>query len=230
MIACDVKDGVARVAIHRATHGNALTAALVKRLRDILRELATAKIVILTGEGADFCLGRDRQESKSGTPYDAFSVVAELNDSLAGLPGILITAVRGRAFGLGLGLVMRSDIAIASIDAVFALDEVKLGIPPMFIMSAIGDHMAPKHALDAILTSREIDAATALQMGLVSRVVASTALDDSLEQLVADLAARNPEVLLACKSYFRSVNAMPPVARGAFALVEQARFAQSHSH
>jgi hypothetical protein len=38
---------------------------------------------------------------------------------------------------------MRSDLAIASADAAFALDEVKLGIPPMFVMAAIVDHMLP---------------------------------------------------------------------------------------
>jgi enoyl-CoA hydratase/carnithine racemase len=227
MITCDVQGQVARIVIRRAKHGNALTADLVRKLRDIIRDLSASTIVTLTGDGADFCLGRDRNEPKSGSPYDAFSLVTDLNNCISDFPGIMISAVRGRAHGLGVGLVMRSDIAIASNDATFGLDEVKLGIPPMFIMAAIGDHLAPKHALDAILTCREFDASEALQMGLVSRVVATSALASSLDDLVAELATRDARVIRACKGYFRTVASIPRQGRAAFALVEQTKFATS---
>ncbi len=225
MITCDVKGPVARVTIRRSAEGNALTADLVRKLRDTFRELSGAAVVTLTGEGADFCLGRDRHEPKSGTPYDAFSVVSDLNAAVAELPGVLVSAVRGRARGLGVGLVMRSDLAIASDDATFALDEVAHGIPPMFIMSVIGEHLAPKHALDAVLTGREIDAAAALQMGLVSRLVPAASLNATVDGLVAELAARDPAVLSACKRHFQALGTVPAQARAAFALVEQTKFA-----
>ncbi len=228
MIACDVQDRVARIVIRRAEAGNALTADLIRRLRDVFRDLyASSTIVTLTGDGPDFCLGRDRNEPKSGTLYDAFSLVTELNTCISDFPGIMISAIRGRAHGLGVGLVMRSDIAIASSDATFGLDEVQLGIPPMFIMAVIGDHLAPKHALDAILTGREFSANEALQMGLVSRVVPTSALESGLDDLVAELATRDPEVIRACKSYFRTVGSVPSQGRSAFALVEQTKFAMS---
>jgi enoyl-CoA hydratase/carnithine racemase len=70
---------------------------------------------------------------------------------------------------LGFGLIMRSDIAIAAANTRFALDEVKLGIPPMFIMEQILEHLPAKRALDFILTGREFGADEALQIGLVSR-------------------------------------------------------------
>jgi enoyl-CoA hydratase/carnithine racemase len=213
--------------MRRAKEGNALTTDLVRMLCDVFRELSGAPIVTLSGDGPDFCLGRDRNEPKTGTPYDAFSLVSGLNGCVSEYPGILISAVRGRAHGLGVGLVMRSDLAIASNDATFALDEVKHAIPPMFIMSAIGDHLAPKHALDAILTGREFDASTAMQMGLISRVVPTPLLDASVENLVNDLSTRDPTVLFACKRYFRTVGSLPGQARAAFALVEQTKFAMS---
>lgn len=228
MITCEVQGQVARVTIRRPQEGNALTGELVRKLRDTIRELSATTIVTLTGEGPDFCLGRDRKEPRSGTPYDAFSLVTDLNTALSEFPGILISAVRGRAYGLGVGLVMRSDLALAADDATFCLDEVKLGIPPMFIMAAIGDHLAPKHSLDAVLTSREIGAAEALQMGIVSRLTPPAALDKNLDDLVAGLAQRDPKVLLACKRYARTVGSVPAQGRAAFALVEQTNFAMSN--
>lgn len=166
MIKCDVADRLARIAFARAGEGNAFTGDMIRQLRDAIRDCdGRADILTLAGEGADFTVGRDRKEPMSGPPFDAFSLITDLNESLSGFRGIVISAVRGRAFGLGVGLIMRSDLAIASEDAVFALDEVKLGIPPMFVMAAIVDHMAPKRALDVILTSREFPAKEALDIG-----------------------------------------------------------------
>jgi enoyl-CoA hydratase/carnithine racemase len=199
---------------------------MIRQLRDAIRDCDTrADILTLAGEGADFTVGRDRKEPMSAPPFDAFSLITDLNENLSNFRGIVISAVRGRAFGLGVGLIMRSDLAIASEDAEFALDEVKLGIPPMFVMAAIVDHLAPKRALDVILTSREFPAKEALDIGLLSRVVPASELDASVEKLVGELRAREREVLRACKRYLNAVNKMPVEARPAHALTEQTRFA-----
>jgi enoyl-CoA hydratase/carnithine racemase len=226
MIKCEVGDRLARIAFARAGEGNAFTGDMIRQLRDAVRDCdGRADILTLAGEGADFTVGRDRKEAMSAPPFDAFSLITDLNESLSGFRGIVISAVRGRAFGLGIGLIMRSDLAVASEDAVFALDEVKLGIPPMFVMAAIVDHMAPKRALDVILTSREFHAIEALEIGLLSRVMPASDLEASVDALVSELRARDREVLRACKRYLNSVNKMPVEARPAYALIEQTRFA-----
>jgi enoyl-CoA hydratase/carnithine racemase len=84
--------------------------------------------------------------------------------------------------------------------------------------------LAPKHALNAVLTSRAFDANTALQMGLVSEVAPAASFETSFNRLVADLESRDPQVLLACKRYFRTIGSVPGQARGAVALAEQAMF------
>jgi len=226
MIKCDVADRLARIAFARAGEGNAFTGDMIRQLRDAIRDCdGRADILTLTGEGADFTVGRDRKEPMSGPPFDAFSLITDLNESLSGFRGIVISAVRGRAFGLGVGLIMRSDLAIASEDAVFALDEVRLGIPPMFVMAAIVDHMVPKRALDVILTSREFHAGEALEIGLLSRVVPASDLEDCVDALVSELRASDREVLRACKRYLHAVKKMSVDARPAHALIEQTRFA-----
>jgi enoyl-CoA hydratase/carnithine racemase len=228
MLDFQIEDRVGRIVITRAEAGNAFTGAMVQQLGEMMRAAAQdTDIVVLTGDGQDFTLGRDRKEPKSGTPFEAFRHIGALNQAIAAYPGILITGVRGRAFGLGVGLIMRSDIAVAAADAQFALDEVSLGIPPMFIMEEILEHLPSKRALDLILTSRAFDAEEALQMGLLSRVVPAVGVLQAVEDFVATLRGRDRDVIRACKRYIRAVGKMPADARSAFALVEQTQFAMS---
>src|SRR5262249_47805610 len=152
MLNFNVEDRVGTIVIERVSAGNAFTEAMVRQLGGTIRRAAEeADIVTLSGTGADFTIGRDRGEPKSGSPFDAFRNISALNKAIAEFPGLLITGVRGRAFGLGFGLIMRSDIAIAAANTRFALDEVKLGIPPMFIMEKILEPLPAKRALDFIL-------------------------------------------------------------------------------
>ena len=229
MIKFEAKNRVGEITIARAAAGNAFTADMVRQLRDAFDGAALiTDVLTLTGDGADFTVGRDRQEPRTEAPFDAFLGIGELNKIIAAYPGILIAAIRGRAFGLGVGLVMRSDLALAADDARFALDEVKLGFPPMFIMEEIIEHLPPKNALDIVLSSREFGADEALKMGLISRVVPTSQLDAVTRELAATLHERDCRVILACKRYFRAASKMPADARSAFALVEQTKFALSN--
>lgn len=226
MIKYTVKDRVGEIVIARPEAGNALTGEMARQFGEAMVKAADeADILTLSGEGADFTIGRDRHEPKTGAPYDAFRNVSAVNKAMAAFPGILVARVRGRAFGLGVGLTMRSDIAIAAADTKFGLDEVPHGIPPMFIMEEMVNHLAPKRALEIILSGRQFGAGEALEMGLLSRVVPAEALDATVNEFVTALSGRDRAVVLACKRYLRAVGKMPADARPAFALVEQTEFA-----
>jgi enoyl-CoA hydratase/carnithine racemase len=226
-----IEGRIARLTLQRPGAGNAFTSQMMSDLlAAVTRAAAEADILVMAGAGEDFSVGRDREEPKRGAPFDAFRLITDLNAALAAFPGIAVSLVRGRAFGFGVGLVMRSDIALAADDARFALDEVKLGIAPMFIMAEILGHLAPKRALDIVLSSREFGAAEAQEMGLVSRVMPRERLQADAEALVRELASRDPAVLRASKRYLASVRELPAAARGAYALVEQTRFAERGRH
>jgi enoyl-CoA hydratase/carnithine racemase len=226
MIRFDVADRIGRLVIDRPAAANAFTTDMAGQFGAALEKaIDGVDIIVMTGEGPDFTVGRDRNEPRSDTPFEAFSAVSAMNKALAAFPGILLAVVRGRAHGLGVGLVMRSDLAIAASDAEFALDEVELGIPPMFIMEEMIEHLHPKHLFDVILTSRTFGADQALQFGLVSRVVSAADLESEAEKFVTTLRKRDRRVLLACKRYLRAVGQAPRDARAAFALVEQTQFA-----
>jgi enoyl-CoA hydratase/carnithine racemase len=221
-----VENRVARLVLQRPAAANAFTSEMLQQLLAALtRAAGEADIIAISAAGADFSLGRDRQDAKAGgAPFEAFKPITDVNAALSAFSGISICAVQGRAFGFALGMVMRSDIALAAADARFMLDEVKLGIAPMFILAEISEHLAPKSALDIVLSSREFGAAEAKEMGLVSRVVNN--LQGETENLLKELRARDAEVLKGSKRYFASVRKLPSEARSAYALVEQTRFAE----
>jgi enoyl-CoA hydratase/carnithine racemase len=225
-----VDSRVARLVLQRPSAANAFTGDMLRQLLAALNRAASeADILAISAAGADFSLGRDRQDAKSGPPpFEAFKLITDVNSALSAFPGVSVCSVQGRAFGFGVGMVMKSDIALAAEDARFMLDEVKLGIAPMFIMAEISEHLAPKAALDIVLSSREFGAAEAREIGLVSRVV--TDLRGETESLLKDLRSRDPEVLKASKRYFSSVRKLAPEARSAYALVEQTRFAERRRH
>lgn len=230
MIGFEHSNGVGRLVLQRAPSSNAFTSAMLGRTAEILETARDdCSIIVISAEGDDFSLGRDRTEPKNtGGPFVAFSEISRVNAAFAAFSGIVVSAIKGRAFGFGLGLAMRSDIAIAANDARFMLDEVSLGFPPMFLMEVILDHLPPKRALDLILTSREFGADEALAAGLVSRLVPAGELDDEVGRYIATLGDRDPDVLKACKHYLSAIRRMPPDARPAHALVEQTRFAVDH--
>jgi methylglutaconyl-CoA hydratase len=225
-----IENRIARLTLKRPG-GNAFSSEMLTQFRAVLERASTeADILVIGAAGEDFSLGRDRQEPKAGgTPFDAFKLITEVNTALADFPGVAVALAQGRAFGFAVGLIMRCDIAIASEDARFALDEVKLGISPMFIMAEILEHLSRKRALDIVLSSREFGADEAREMGLVSRVVPAARLAASGEELVRELSSRDPAVLLASKRYLGEVRQLPAAARAAYALVEQTRFAEEHS-
>ncbi|HWJ00100.1 MAG TPA: enoyl-CoA hydratase/isomerase family protein [Burkholderiales bacterium] len=230
MIDIAIENRVARLVLQRPAASNAFTTEMLSQLLAALtRAAGEADILAISAAGADFSLGRDRQDAKAGgAPFEAFKLITEVNSALSNFPGIAVCSVQGRAFGFAVGMVMRSDIALAAADARFMLDEVKLGIAPMFIMAEISEHLAPKAALDIVLSSREFGAAEAKEIGLVSRVVPD--LHREIESLLQDLRSREPEVLKTSKRYFGAVRRLAPEARSAYALVEQTRFAERRKH
>ena len=230
MIELAIANRVARLVLQRPAASNAFTTEMLSQLLAALtRAAGEADILAISAAGADFSLGRDRQDAKAGgAPFEAFKLITEVNSALSNFPGIAVCSVQGRAFGFAVGMVMRSDIALAAADARFMLDEVKLGIAPMFIMAEISEHLAPKAALDIVLSSREFGAAEAKEIGLVSRVVPD--LHREIESLLQDLRSREPEVLKTSKRYFGAVRRLAPEARSAYALVEQTRFAERRKH
>jgi methylglutaconyl-CoA hydratase len=218
------RGSVVRVLLTRPDVHNAFNPALIAALReafDALAEDATVRAVVLAGEGPSFCAGADlhwMQESLAYTPEqnreDALRL-ANMLEAVATCPHPVVARVQGAALGGGAGLVAACDVAVAAEEARFGFTEARLGLAPAVIAPFVIPRIGPGHARALFLTAERFDAARALAIGLVHRVVPAVEVDAAVEQTLAHLLAGGPEALRACKGLARLVPTMPPSeARG----------------
>jgi enoyl-CoA hydratase/carnithine racemase len=175
------------------------------------------RVVILTGAGSAFSAGGnvkdmvDRVGMFGGNQADIqhgyTSGIQRLTRAIYGCEVPIIAAVNGPAVGAGCDLALMADMRIASENAFFAESFVKLGLIPgdggaWLLPRAVGAARAAEMAF----TGDRVDAATALEWGLVSRVVAADALMDTAKQLAARVASNPPNALRLTKKLLREAD------------------------
>ena len=120
--------------------------------------------------------------------------------------------VHGAAYGGGVGLVACCDIAIAAIEATFALSESKLGLIPATISPYVIEAIGARQARRYFLTAERFEAAEAYRIGLVHDLVPLTQLDDRVNEILSPLLIAGPAAQRECKALIRRVagNAIEP--------------------
>jgi enoyl-CoA hydratase/carnithine racemase len=204
---------VARITINRPERRNALTWTAIAQLGERLTEArddASVRVVVLTGAGDKaFCAGLDLAQMESGPSYAALHEqrgrVAGLFEQLWSLGKPVIAAVRGFAVAGGFGLALACDLVVCSDDSVFAAPEIDVGLWPFMITVPLVRSMAPKKALELMLTGRRVGAAEAERLGFVNRVVAPADLDAAVDELALTLAAKSPEAMRLGRDSFYAV-------------------------
>ena len=205
LIELAVVDRVATLTVNRPDKLNALNAATIGELGaaiDEIRRRDDIGGVILTGAGRAFIAGADINELANQSPLEARQralrgqhVFRQFESS----PKPVIAAVNGFALGGGCELAMACHIRLASDAAKFGQPEVKLGICPGYG----GTQRLPRlvgtgRALQLLMTGEIIDAAEALRIGLVNRVVTSGELLPTADALLRQMLANAPLALSAC--------------------------------
>lgn len=202
----DVTDSVARVTINRPDKLNALNATVISELGVAARAAGEDTAIhglILTGAGSKaFVAGADIGEIASQGALDgterarAGQAVFRSIESL-GKP--VIAAVNGFALGGGCELAMACHLRVAAEHARFGQPEVKLGITPGYGGTVRLPRLVGRgRALELLLTGDMIDAAEALRIGLVNRVVPGERLLDEAEALMRQVLANGPLAVRAC--------------------------------
>jgi enoyl-CoA hydratase/carnithine racemase len=203
-----VAEGVLTLTIDREERRNALSAAVLTGLLDGVRERAVSddvRVVVVTGAGERaFCAGADLggfgEDVTQLELHEGRGLLRELVLALRACPRPVVARVQGLCLAGGLGLALACDLVVASEAAAFGTPEVDVGLWPFMIGALVARHVSPKRALDLMLSGRRIDAATALDWGLVSRVVPADRLDAEVAELTASLAAKSPLVLRVGKA------------------------------
>ena len=208
----EVAGGVLTLTIDRQDRRNALSPEVLTGLLAGIRETAArddVRVVVVTGAGEKaFCAGADL--GSFGADVTQFELhegrgqLRELMLAIRACPRPVVARVQGLALAGGFGLALACDLAVASEDAAFGTPEVDVGLWPFMIGALVARHVSAKRALDLMLTGRRIDAATALDWGLVSRVVPAAELDAAVAGLAAELAGKSPLVLRLGKQAFHA--------------------------
>ena len=202
----EVSEGIATITINRPDKLNALNRSVMTELEqafDAATADAAVGAIIITGEGPkSFVAGADIAELNVQTPLSAkdhsqFGQQILFKLERSGKP--VIAAINGFALGGGCELAMSCHLRIASDTAKFGQPEVKLGIVPGYGGSQRLPRLVGKgRALELLLTGDMIDAAEALRIGLVNRVVAADALLPTSRARLTTMLANGPLAMAHC--------------------------------
>ena len=220
----DVADGVATVTLNRPDKLNAWTALMEKEVQAAMARAEAddqVRVVVLTGAGRGFCAGADLQDlGKVAGAASAAELERVLKDRFVGpqradarpdfqkaysyFPAVgkpVLGAINGPAVGLGFVIALYCDLRFASDQARFGTAFSRRGL--------IAEHgiswMLPRlvgvsNALDLLFSARMIDAAEALRIGLVSRVLPQAEFMDGVRAYAKELAtAVSPRSLRVMK-------------------------------
>ncbi len=180
----------ARIVLSRPEKRNALSLELMNELSAALREVARrreTRAIVIEGAGPAFSAGHDLSEMVGrdreflGHLFDRCTAMME---TIHEVPQPVIAKVHGIATAAGCQLVAACDLAVAAEGTRFATPGVKIGLFCSTPMVPVSRAVGRKRAMEMLLTGEPIDAATALDWGLVNRVVPLDQLEVAVLELV----------------------------------------------
>ena len=198
----------ARVEMRWPEKRNALSVAMMDRLAAALREAAQrdgARAIVLAGAGPAFSAGHYLPEMVGAGPEQqlrVFAACSSLMETMRNLALPVIAEVRGIATAAGCQLVAASDLAVAADSARFATPGVRIGLFCSTPMVPVSRAVGRKRAMEMLLTGDFVDARTALDWGLVNRVVPEDRLEDESQAFVERIAEASPFVVALGKRAF----------------------------
>ncbi|HEY2703580.1 MAG TPA: enoyl-CoA hydratase-related protein [Candidatus Dormibacteraeota bacterium] len=206
----DLDGGVARLRLNRPDASNGMNLALLRALFEAVMRChgdPRVRAVLLSGEGAHFCAGGDvREFARRGERLpeylrEATTWLQASASALTRLEAPVVAMVHGHAAGGGgFGLVCASDLVIAAESARFLLGATRVGMAPDAGVSVtLSRLVGHRRALEIALTNPTLSAARALELGLITRVVADEALAAEGIALARELAAGATRALGATK-------------------------------
>lgn len=205
---------VLTLTLNRPQAGNSLSTAMIAALQAALDDAgadASVHAIVLAGAGGKvFCAGHDLKEFQSNDdpafPKAVAVQCSRMMQTIVASPKPVIAKVAGVATAAGAQLVAACDLAVAADSARFATPGVNIGLWCLTPMVAISRAIAPKHAMQMLLTGRLIDAATAVRFGLINDAVPADRLDATVDALAAEIAGKSPfTVALGKQAFYRQL-------------------------
>ncbi|MFT4103493.1 MAG: enoyl-CoA hydratase [Burkholderiaceae bacterium] len=204
------RDGpVARLTLNRPRQYNVLSEAMLDALQAALAGLAAdpaVRVVVLGAAGKAFCAGHDLGEMRADPRIDyyqwLFARCTKVMMAIQRMPQVVIARVQGLATAAGCQLVAMCDLAVAADDARFAVSGINVGLFCATPSVALSRNVSRKQAFEMLVTGEFIDAARAVERGLVNHAVPAAELDQAIAALAATICAKPAPAIAAGKGLF----------------------------
>jgi enoyl-CoA hydratase/carnithine racemase len=205
---------IAVLTLNRPQVRNSLSEDLLAALSDALSAIAAdtnVRAVVIAANGPAFCAGHDMREllahrtgADRGRGFFAklMDQCSSVMQAIVHLPQPVIAAVQGPATAAGCQMVASCDLAVASAAAGFCTPGVNIGFFCSTPMVALSRNVAPKHAMEMLLTGDMMSAEQALQMGLINRIVPPGREREEATRLAQQVASKSAAVVKFGKEAF----------------------------
>lgn len=198
----EVDNGIATVTFDRPDQRNAMTASMyvgVRKAVMTLNQSSKLHALVLTGSGDTFCVGGDMAGGHETDDPRGLEMASVFGTEVLPCEAIrnsrkpVVAMVNGVCQGGGLLMALVSDVAVVSADARFRIPEVIRGVADTSYAAYLPPHIGLARARDLVLTGRWFDAAEALEMGVIARVVDPEELASETRDTVVSLVRGAPQ-------------------------------------
>ena len=205
----------ADLVLNQPQRRNAMSLRMWRGLARALEELqadASVRLLVLRGAGGTFSAGADLSEFEThyASPEGALAANAAIAGGLAAMDNLAkpsIAVIQGACMGGGCALAAACDLQLADSSAVFGIDPTALGMTYRFRdCQRLAARIGLARTKRLLLGGERIDAATALDWGLIAEVAAPEALDEALQRRVRAVLRRSPEALAALKKTLNAID------------------------
>ncbi|WP_395686067.1 enoyl-CoA hydratase [Caenimonas koreensis] len=201
--------GVVTLTMNRPGSFNSLSEEMLAAMQAALDRVAqddSARVVVIAANGKAFCPGHNLKEMVDHPSLDyyqkLFAQCSKMMLTIIKLPVPVIARVQGIATAAGCQLVAQCDLAVAVNEAKFAVSGVNYGLFCSTPSVPLLRNMAPKLAMEMLVTGDFISAQEAKERGLVNRVVAADQLDAEVAKLVESILAKPRVAITLGKEMF----------------------------
>ncbi|MDR5708628.1 MAG: enoyl-CoA hydratase-related protein [Armatimonadota bacterium] len=194
------EEGTCWITLNRPPH-NILTIAVMRELAAALRAAAedrTLRAIVLEARGRSFSAGVDVAEHTADKVHGMMEAFHDLCRTLAWLDVPTVASVQGPALGGGCEVVALCDVVVAAEEATFGQPEIRVGVFPP-VAAAAFPFLFGKRGILPLLTGEILPARRAQELGLVTEVVPSEQLEETVRRLVGQLRAHSGAVLRLAK-------------------------------
>ena len=202
--------GVCTLTINRVDKKNSITAAMYAAMADALvagENDAAVRVVVIQGHETIFSAGNDIGDFLNKPPSTQDSPVFRFLRGISSFPKPIVAAVCGPAVGIGTTLLLHCDLVYAGDNAAFSMPFVNLGLCPEAASSfLVPQLMGYPRAAEALLLGEPFSAETALEMGLINRIVPPSEVSALAQQQARKLAAKPLSSVIETKRLMKKGN------------------------